>query len=378
MFEDIDEGLLGGQNLLVGTSNGNLYKNANGEQFEKSGSLSNQVYIFNDGIFDLKDIISIQSCYTLSFLLHIPNNEQSRFNMSAVKVKFYNEITESDQTQIIDMEMSTTYNTNNTDFKFVKFTIDTSLTDLEVPISISIYTVDKSPLVIADLKLEFGKVATAWCKSIDDAMVSLPDGLLENILNKPKYGSLVIPTTGWEDYTEDPLGYFVKYIDIPCEDVTSNHILNGTVKFSDNDIAAECDMALKIETFNKKVRFFAHEIPSAEIHIDYIIILAKYNQEDGGVIIIPTEGWIDSGEEYYEKKLVLPYTGISENDYIIGTASFKTNDIAAEAEIASVETGDGTITFVARKVPTEPIEFEYNIIEGEKKKEEEEVVDGEQ
>ena len=356
--ESIDEGMIGGQNLLQETHNGYIYSDNGGEVFEKDGSISGQVYKFNKE-FTLRDVITLHGYYTLSFLLYCPPVEGNLFNVNTMKIRFFSELDADGQT--VDVEMSTSYNNENSDFKFVKFTIDTSITDLTMPVHISIYSVYSLPFVISDLKLERGKIATSWCKSIDDAIINIP----ENLLNKPKLGSLVIPATGWLDYKDDPTGYYTKYIDVPVKDVTTQHVLNGNVRFKDNDIAANCDMALKIETFSGFARFFAHTVPEAEINVDYILILGKHKIDDNGVMIIPAEGWIDSGLEYYEKKLVLNYEGITEKDYLIGSASFATNDIVAECELSSVETGDGTVTFLARKVPTGPIEYEYTILETE-------------
>lgn len=352
---DISEKYIGGQNLITGTHNGSAY--AGGESYVKDGSISGQVYKFKSE-YVIQKTIETHGTYTLSFLLYIEPKETDIFNQHTLKAKFASNISTENE---ITAELSTVFNTSNPNFKFVKFTLNTEDSGLELPITVSLYTTDKSEFIISDLKLEFGRVATAWSKSIDDAVVDIP----ANLLDKAQLGSLIIPITGWVSYTEDPTGYYKKFVDVPLEGVTTQHVLNGTIAFNDQLAAAKCGLAAKSDTLaGGYVRFFAKTVPEKELHVDYVLMKGKYLRDYNGVITIPIEGWIDADDPYYKKKLVMTAYGTTPNDYFMGGASFETNDIAVDCELGSIDSGDGTITFMAKKVPSAPIDYEYTIIEG--------------
>lgn len=358
MYEELDDGLIGGQNLLTGTHDGSIYKD--GEAFQKDGTISGVSYKFSKP-FELTNIITSHGYYTISFLVYVPKASGDLFNSNTVKVSFFNKITgEGDAVTIEEVSHTSAYTNKNEEFKFVKFTVDTEITELFCPISISISTVNNVPFVIGDLKLERGKIATAWSKSIDDAIVELPPGLLQ----KPKLGQITVPTTGWQDFTGDE--YYTKYVDIPLEGCTTLDVFMGTVAMTDVDKASNCALAFKASTDKSGyVTLYANTIPTEEIHIDYVLMKAKYGIESIGQLTIPIEGWIDNDDTYYKKKVVIPFQGVSPTDVFIGNLTFDTNDIGAECELYDIQSGDGFVVVTAKSVPTAPIKYDYTIIEGE-------------
>ena len=356
-FQDLD-GTLSGQNLITGTHDGSLYANSNGVKYNKSGSISGIVYKFSNGDYlDCGSVIKTHGKYTLTFLLYVPPVEGSLLTSRQIKAKFSGKLIDQSE---VSIETGTVFNTRSDSFKLVKFIIDTEMNELPLPINISIYSQDNIDFVISDLKLEMGVIYTPWCKSIDDLKLDI---ISEEILKKPKSGTLIIPIDGWEDNTDD---YYKKKISVDLIGSTTQHVLMGTVLVDSEIDASSCGLADKANTENDGyVTFYANSVPTNPIKIKYVLLESKPDKNASGTIVIPTTGWVDNTDDtYIKKKITVEVEAVQDTDFIVGSVVFDSSEEANKCGLLnSIETGNGTVTFYANSVPTSEIYLNYTLIE---------------
>ena len=102
---------------------------------------------------------------------------------------------------------------------------------------------------------------------IDATLKSLSDKT-DTKTNKAVTGSATLTASKWTALTTAIGEYNYKY-DLALSGITAKEIFNGSVSLATEEAAQDCGLAQYSETSTNKVTFYAKDLPSSNITINY-------------------------------------------------------------------------------------------------------------